>query len=161
MTKLRFEIREAFESDREFILDSWRKSWRKRSPLNEHFFTESVRKGVLSEPDTHFAVACAEYNPHRIWGWICWTPGLVPTVHYVLVRPADPWVEDGEPQALRGNGIAWALLATAGVTRELVYTMRPRPDSGLEALLLEAAKRRGVTAIYRDVSKEFLRMRRG
>lgn len=161
---LRFELRDALESDREYILDSWRKSWRNRvgrdARIYDAVFGRVVREGLLQQPDTRITVACAEYNTHRIWGWCCWTPGLVPTVHYALVRPADPWREDEPVQPLRGNGILWALLAAAGVTSELVYTMTPRTSEGLEAALLAAAGRHGITAIHRDVERDFLRLRR-
>lgn len=156
---LRFELRPAIESDMPYVLNSWRRSWRPPGRPADDAFALAVRRGVLAQPDTQIVCAVAEYNPHRIWGWLCSTPGLVPVVHYVLVRPADAWVEDSDEQLLRGHGIAWALLAASGVTRELVYTFRPRSADEIEAKLLAACRRRGVTAIYRDVRQEFLRLR--
>lgn len=159
---LRFELRSALPTDMDFILDSWRKSWRKRARRFDHAFALHVRQGLLTQPDTQIVVAAAEYNTHRIWGWVCFTPGLVPTIHYVLVRPVDFWAEgDVAVRSLRGNGLFWTLLAAAGVTREFSYTFRPRSEEGLEQVLLTAADKRGVIATYRDIERDFLRLRMG
>lgn len=70
---------------------------------------------VLDRPDTRALVfgVDRESRPEMIVGWVLYVHGpSVPTVHYLYTRDHD---EDGS--ALRGRGIARALLTRLGIDR--------------------------------------------
>jgi hypothetical protein len=171
---VRVTVRNAIESDRAYIMDSWRLGWRLSEECRRlnggqyrAVFDDIVRYGVMGQPDTQFLVACSPADQSWIWGWLCFTPGPVPTIHYAVVRPH---VESdvGGRRDLRRIGLFTRMCAAAGVRRELVYTFRPteRKDKtskkpmGVEAGLLAAAKRDGITAVFLPVADQFLKPRR-
>jgi len=170
---VRIHFREAEDSDASYILDSWRLGWRlseqcKRLRHGQFagYFRDVVREGVLGQPDTRVLVGCCQMDPSWIWSWLCYTPGPVPTIHFAVVRPHVEAL-DGDKTPLRRLGIFTRMLAAAGVRHELVYTFRPaertnrttREPLNLEAGLLDAARRDGITAVYRGV-EQFLKPRR-
>ena len=52
------------------------------------------------------SIASHEADPTVICGWLCWTPGSPPWIHYVHVR-----------RRMRRHGVAKALLSSAGISR--------------------------------------------
>lgn len=172
--RVRVVFRPAEHADLPYILDSWRLGWRlseecRRMRGREYMavFADTVRNGVMAQPDTRFLVGCSEGDRSWIWCWLCYTPGPVPTIHYAVVRP---YVESevGGRVELRRIGLFTRMLAAAGVRRELVYTFRPterknetsKKPMGVEAGLLAAAKRDGITAVFLPVAEQFLKPRR-
>lgn len=171
---IRVAFRPASQGDLPYILDSWRMGWRLSEECRRlkgrtyaAVFSDVVRHGVMAQPDTQFIVGCSETEPGWIWSWLCYTPGPIPTVHYAVVRPR---IENdlGAPTVLRRIGILTRMMAAAGVRSEMVYTFRPterrnetdKRPMGVEAGLLRAAKRDGITAVYRPVAESFLKPRR-
>lgn len=176
--RIRLDIRPMEPGDEGFVIKSWRGSWkaspRCRSLSTRNFgsvFDSVVRNGVLKQPDTRVLVGADESDPGWIWCWLCYTPGLVPTLHYAITRqfriadiPSDVYdrlrfmaTPDGY-LSVRERGMFRALVAAAGVCRELVYTFRPT-SAEVERGLLAAAKEAGITVSYRGV-EEFLQHRR-
>ena len=170
---IRILFRDAdWEADKAYILDSWRLGWRlsesckrDRDGQYERHFRDTVREGVLAQPDTRVLVGCCQADPSWIWSWCCYTPGTIPTIHFLVVRPFVDTL-DGGRTGLRRIGIATRMLAAVGVRDELVYTFRPAertnrtgPKLHLESGLLAAARRDGITAVYRSVER-FLKTRR-
>lgn len=170
---MRVTVRNAIESDRAYIMDTWRLGWRMsetcRRMRGEYtaLFDDTVRYGVMAQPDTSYLVACSPNDQSWIWGWLCFTPGPVPTIHYGHIRPYIANDLGGRTE-LRRHGLFTRMLAAAGVRRELVYTFRPterknrfdKRPMGVEAGLLAAAKRDGITAVFLPVAEQFLRPRR-
>lgn len=170
---IRIQFRDAEAGDEAYILDSWRLGWRLSQTCKRddgtsfaRRFKDIVRDGVLAQPDTRVLVGCCTADPSWIWSWCCYTPGAIPTIHFVVVRPFVDAL-DGDRTPLRRAGIATRMLAAVGVRDELVYTFRPaertNPTSkvrlNLESGLLAAARRDGITAVYRSVER-FLKTRR-
>jgi hypothetical protein len=170
---IRIHFRNVDVSDRSYILDSWRLGWRnsetcRRMKGNEYtvLWRDVVRDGVLAQDDTQILVGCSQVDHAWIWSWLCYTPGPIPTVHYAVVRPYVD-TRDGGTTELRRLGIFTRMLAAAGVRHELAYTFRPtertqfgKKPLGLERGLLDAAKRDGITAVYRPIVEGFLKPRR-
>lgn len=160
---IRLDIRPATDDDTHYVLQSWCRSWKRSARCKrlsdrdyQPIFHSLVRQGVLAQPDTKVLIGAAEQDSSWIWSWLCYTPGLVPTVHYGIVRNV---IHDDEgPIRLRRLGIFTRLLAAAGVTSELVYTFQPA-DHWIEPELVLAAKDAGVMVRFRPVD-EFLKMRR-
>lgn len=171
---VRVVFRAAEQGDLAYILDSWRLGWRlseecRRMKGREYaaVFADTVRNGVMAQPDTRFIVGCHEGDRSWIWCWLCYTPGPVPTIHYAVVRPhVDS--DTGARTELRRIGLFTRMLAAAGVRRELVYTFRPterknetsKKPMGVEAGLLKAARRDGISAVFLPVAEQFLKLRR-
>lgn len=160
---IRIDVRDAVEDDMPYVFQSWNRSWKRSYRCHklsdrdyQVIFHSLIRKGVVVEPDTRILIGAAEQDPGWIWSWLCYTPGLVPTVHYAVVRNVIH--DDAGPIRLRRLGIFTRLLAAAGVKRELVYTFQPA-DHEIEPALIAAAKRAGVAASHRPAD-EFLAMRR-
>jgi hypothetical protein len=172
--RIRIRLRPWSDEDRAYVLDSWRQSWRlsercrrlSGSQYRDHFLT-LVRDGILADPDTQVLLAVAESDPTWIWGWLCHTPGVVPTLHFGVTRRDIDVEGRPEPLPLRRLRIFSTLVSAAGVRSDLVYTSRPAERShrqssrklGVEEGLLKAAKRAGITAVYRS-AEEFLGRRR-
>lgn len=171
---MRVTVRNAIESDRAYIMDSWRLGWRlseecRRMRGREYkaVFDDIVRFGVMAERDTQFLVACSPGDQSWIWGWLCYTPGPVPTIHYAVVRPHVESDVGGKTE-LRRIGLFTRMVAAAGVRGELVYTFRPterkneyaKRPMGVEVGLLAAARRVGITAVFLPVAEQFLKPRR-
>lgn len=156
--------------DVSYILSSWQHSWRcsntaRRLPGSAYhaLFADLVTGGVLADDASKLLVCALESDPDEIAAWICYVPGPVPTVHYAFVRQRT---RDG--RALRRAGLLGALIHLAGVRDALVYTFRPSERAhpresktqGVERALLDAARRRGIGAVYRPV-EEYLGRTRG
>ncbi|MFA4972819.1 MAG: hypothetical protein WC683_09415 [bacterium] len=63
------------------------------------------------------AIATHEADPTVICGWLCWTPGSPPWVHYVHVR-----------RRMRRHGVARALLEAAKIDRSARALYSHRTD---------------------------------
>jgi hypothetical protein len=152
--------------DERFVVDSWRRSWRNSNDTRREsgrayhaLFEDVVLRGVIAEETTKFLIVASEGDLDEIVGWICYTPGSIPTVHFGYVRAETRTTK----QPVRLSGVFSAMLHFAGVTDRLVYTFRPaeRPHPrdnrtlGVENALLAAAHKRGIEAIYRPIL-EFL-----
>lgn len=163
--ELRVHVRNAVTEDRNYILDTHRKSWalalehrRSRARHYNRDFQDLVIDGVLAEPDTHTLVACCPERPAFIYGWLTYTPSRVTAIHYAYVR------DERNDIPLRRRGIFGILLTAAGVRdgADVVYTARPKERSSirdrrstpeLETALLEAAQRHGIVATYIPLSQ--------
>lgn len=181
---LRITIRPAVPEDLGYILDSWRLGWRLSDRCRSLkgrdarlVFDDLVLGGVLKEPDTAILIADAislggvPFAAHEgyapICGWLCHTPGAIPTVHWCAVK-ANVATAGGEWVEMRGRGIATRLLAAAGVRDDLVFTFRPSERTSRSsakplnaaARLLAAVQAMGISAVYRD-AEVFLGRRRG
>lgn len=169
---VRVRFRRLLDGDQSFILDSWSKSWRLQrgnvrlpGPDYARRFRALVTDGVLAQRDTEFVVACSVEDPGEIYGWLCYTPGVVPTVHFAVVRKHPTPTLPVSPRRL---GLLSRMVAAAGVRSSLVYTFRPaerahkdrRDNLGVENGLLAAARRAGINAVFRRVD-EFLAHRSG
>lgn len=149
------------EGDEAFVIDTWRNTWRlsnearRETPRGYHaIFEDLVIRGVLADPDSRVLVIAVESDPNEIAGWISYAPGTIPTVHYAFVRKFTKSTR----QPLRRAGLLGAMVHLAGVRDRLVYTFRPSERThpkdnrtlGIERALLDAAKRKGITAIHRS-----------
>lgn len=167
--RVRVTFREARPTDLPYVVDSWRNSWRladrchaMRGRDYRRLFDDLVTGGVLTLDDTRIAIGCDASAPDRIWCWACWTPGLIPTLHYAVTRRA------ADEQSMRRLGLFRLLVASLGVRDALVYTSRPadrmhrhdKRPSGVEAGLLRAATAAGIVARHHPI-EEFMHHRRG
>lgn len=170
-SELRLTMREHRDTDLPFVLSSWAASWRLsqsakrwRGAAYRGFFDDVITGGLFRLPETRIVVACLEDDPDAIIGWLCYTPGRLPVLHYGYVRRDIPqaWgAQGGTP--CRRRRVFSDLVACAQVTDALVYTFRPcerrhRNDNrimGVERGLLDAADRRGIVARHRPI-EEFL-----
>ena len=162
---LRVDLRPSRTSDLPYVLNAWSKHWRSTPACSRlssaqyaAYFDAMVRRGLMALPDTQLLIGSAESDPDWVWCWLCYTPGLVPTLHYAATRRDIP-VRGGVPLPLRGLGMFRMLVQAAGVAGELVYTFKPARSED-EQGLLSAADGADIDARYRSV-EEFLSMRRG
>lgn len=120
------DIREAKDSDMDFIYSSWLKSFRESHyagviPMNAYYKVYSpILKGLIFDrPGARILVATnpEEDDPrHELLGWIAREPGkLMNVLHYVYVK-----------EAFRRHGVAKALFQAAGfdVRHQFIYTFK-------------------------------------
>lgn len=104
-----FRIDTGNARDLAFVIDSWRQSFwdapAMRGMLRDEYFREQEARiyRLLAHPAAKLKVARDEQDAELVLGWALLEP---PVLHYVLVR-----------KALRGNGIARALLANETIDR--------------------------------------------
>lgn len=153
-------------TDEEFIVDSWRKSWRNapgaKHLSNEEYaarFEELVLLGLLGSERAQVMIAADAKAQGDIVGWICHTTAAdagrpSPTVHYVYVRHKTRRTK----QPARRSGLLAAMLSIVGVRDRLIYTFRPserahpRDDrQPIEQYLLAAAERAGIACAYEPI----------
>jgi GNAT superfamily N-acetyltransferase len=138
------DIREVVADDVLFVRRTWRETFhnapgKRRMPWAAFKATFGVAiDRLLEDPDLWILGA---YDAGaRLRGWIAWTPGRVPTVHYVWVRRES-----------QRQGLASRLIAESGLGPRWVYTHRgvklPGGTSADVAVAAALAKR-GVTAVY-------------
>jgi hypothetical protein len=127
---------------------------------------------LLGRDDTHLLAAYVPSDdprwPERVAGWIAWTPGRVPALHWMYVRAGE--------NGYRERGLAGLLFEQSGIGGRLVHTFigAQRPEKmrriydkdgklatrkytgrPYSELLAEAGAKRGVYAAYVPV-EEFL-----
>ena len=171
------DIRPAADEDVPFIRATWREGHR-QSPgmqrLPMHVF--KMQRGrfidaLLSRADTHLLAAYVPSSdprwPERVAGWIAWTPGRVPALHWMYVRAGE--------NDYRQRGLATLLFEQSGIGQRLIYTFvgAQRPDKMVKVhtadgdkllgrkwggkpyseVLIEAGARRGVFGAFVDVTE--------
>jgi hypothetical protein len=85
--ELEISIRSVRDSDWNFILSSWKQSYRDSEPMvpNHIYFAEMhARIEHLKQGGARFLVACDPNDQDFIVGWLCDTPDGA--LHYVYVR---------------------------------------------------------------------------
>ena len=167
-----FEIRAAGGLELPFILHSWAQSHMrsKDQPFGPEY-TRLVQPTLARLRNRDDVWTIAAFGPHdgrpdAVLGWLAWTPGSLPTVHYAFTRGA-----------LRTRGIFTALLGHAAVGKRWLYThhgQRIKVRSGVAARMrrkqfagesyedrvVKALNRRGVAPVYVSVSEWLARMER-
>jgi len=171
------DIRPAADEDIAFIRATWREGHR-QSPgmqrIPHHVF--KLQRGVLIDEllgrdDTHLLAAYVPSDdprwPERVAGWIAFTPGRVPALHWLYVRAGE--------NGYRRRGLAELLFEQSGIGRRLVYTFigSQRPDRMVKVrtadgdrllgrkwggkpyseILVEAGVKRGIAAAYVAVAE--------
>jgi hypothetical protein len=145
------------EADRPFVRSTWRES-HKQSPKCDRMKWPAYKAThgrdideILAREDTKTLGA---YDAEgRLLGWIAWTPGKVPTLHYVYTR------HDLDGVKLRRLGVATALLEAAQLGKRVAYThhgSKRQRGEPLDEMLVAWARAQGVTAFYVE-AREFLR----
>ena len=105
---IKLRIRDATETDVNFIFNSWLKSYRDsefaKHIANEIYFAEHHKLVERLLKTNNVSVACDQSDPDHIYGFICagHTDGIF-TVHYLYVK-----------HTFRRFGIATALLDNLG-----------------------------------------------
>jgi hypothetical protein len=98
---------------------------------------------VLAREDVFTIAAYDDSRQRPIVGWMAWTPGKLPAVHYVYTRFDD-----------RRQGVAMALLRSplAALGDRLVWTFPgvrlKGSEQRLDAVLASSLGRRGVSAMH-------------
>lgn len=148
-------LRPPGDGDYAFIRSSWREShnvngsgpkmsWRAWKATHGQDMDDLLRR-----PDVAVLLLVPEDDPRTIIGWICWSPGRIPALHYVYVRPQH-----------RTRGVGRALFAATGMGDRLIYTFRGprrrRDPATVDVVLAQQALRRGLVASFVD-AREFLR----
>jgi hypothetical protein len=107
---------------------------------------------LLASEDVYTIAAYDDGRERPIVGWMAWSHGRIPAVHYVYVRHGD-----------RHGGVAAALIRSpvAELGNRLVYTFRGMRHGAttLDLVMVDALGRRGVAAIYVPI-REYLRAAR-
>jgi hypothetical protein len=146
---LSYEIRPTAPDDLAFVRDTWRESnhgaqgRRRRLPWAAwKLLYGSVIDDLLSRADVYTIAAYDDTRERPIVGWMAWTPGKVPAVHYVYTRFDD-----------RRHGVAHALLRSplAQLGGRLVYTYlgaRPKGGQRGDEVLAASLGRRGVSTMH-------------
>jgi hypothetical protein len=174
-SELAVDIRPPADEDIAFIRATWREGHR-QSPgmqrLPHHAFKATRGKLIarlLDHRETHLLAAYVPSDdprwPERVAGWIAWTPGRVPALHWVYVRAGE--------NGYRERGLAALLFEQSGIGGRLVYTFigAQRPEKMVRVhtadgtdrmlgrkwggkpyseLLVEAGMRRGVACAHVD-----------
>jgi hypothetical protein len=156
-----FTIRPIGGAELPFVLDSWCQSFM-RSP-GQPFgatFKRHVQPTIvelLNRDDVWLlgAFGPGPHGPDTLIGWLAWTPGELPAIHYAFVR--------GQ---LRKRGIFNALLKEAMVGRRMLATFRGqlpryrnRKAPTYDKKVIEALARRGIAVAYVEISTWLERMR--
>ena len=110
MPDLDVKLRELKDSDRAFVLNSWKESYRWAPEIrwvpNHAYFHEMNRRVEDLLKRGNVLVACNPVDDDHIVGWCC-TEGS--TLHYVYVKTP-----------IRGEGYAMGLIKAAGVNLDSV-----------------------------------------
>ena len=111
------EIRALEVDDVVFVRDSWRESYKtapQRRTMSWPAYKATYGRAIDRLLEREDVLILGAYSADgRVKGWIAWTPGGVPTVHYVYVR-----------DALRRLGVAGRLIRAAELGRRMVYSLR-------------------------------------
>lgn len=80
------------DTDRPFVAHSWAKSYSYShwaGPWTEDEYWGLMRpklNGILSDPDVKVLLTVNPGDEDQIFGFACYTPGEVPTLHYLYVK---------------------------------------------------------------------------
>jgi len=176
-SELAVDIRPPADIDVPFIRATWREGHR-QSPgmqrMPHHVFKRTrgaLIDTLLGRNDTHLLAAYVPSDdprwPERVAGWIAWTPGRVPALHWMYVRAGE--------NGYRQRGMATLLFEQSGIGGRLIYTFvgAQRPDRMVKVqtadgakmlgrkwggkpyseVLLEAGARRGTFAAFVDINE--------
>lgn len=93
-------LRALSENDRNFVLDSWRQSYRRFNKYRDH---KALREHLID--NSTILVMHPRKNREQILGWICWSTNVTfgPWLHYIYVK--NPF---------RRRGLGSLMLAAAG-----------------------------------------------
>jgi Acetyltransferase (GNAT) family. len=123
-------IRKAGTGDQGYICSTWLRSMMDGRISSRDDATRAIIDKVLDHHSTRVIVASSPTEPHKIRGWLCYSPlASYALVHYLYVRA--PW---------RGQGIGRALMHYAyphWPGAQVVYT-HDGPDSKVLALRWKA-----------------------
>jgi hypothetical protein len=142
-------IREAGAVELGFVISMWKNQHRRSrdgymSIANYRKIHEPTIRELLADQSTWIVAA---YRGERLIGWLAYTAGKLPAVHFAYVRPEE-----------RRRGVFDAMLDKAMIGRRFVYTYRGalpkagRGKSGVDERVVEALARRGVYAAFVDVN---------
>jgi hypothetical protein len=156
-----YSIRAVGGAELGFVLSSWTQSHMRSpgQPLGE-LYMRLIRPNteqLLAREDVWIIGAFGPFDgkPDAILGWLAWTPGELPTVHYAYVRGA-----------LRKRGIFNDLLDKAMVGRRFIVThkgqipkYKRRNAPTYDKRVISALERRGIAAVYVPIGEWLERMR--
>lgn len=174
--ELAVDIRPPEPADVPFIRATWREGHRQTPSMQAMpWWSFKATRGaiidrLLSRDDTHLLAAYVPSDdpkwPERVAGWIAWTPGRVPALHWMYVRAGE--------NGYRGRGLAGLLFEQSGIGGRLVHTFigAQRPEKmkriydadgklagrkytgrPYSELLAEAGAKRGVYAAYVEIAE--------
>jgi len=150
------DIRATTVGDVPYIAETWhrsvlRDSRRQRASMaiDRAVRGATVIDQLLAREDVFTIAAYDDGREYPIVGWMAWSPGHIPAVHYVYVRHGD-----------REAGVAMVLLRSpvAELGNRLVYTFHgmKRGTETLDLQMVNALARRGVAAVHVPI-REYLR----
>lgn len=138
-------------ADLPFVRDTWRESYhrapqRSRMPWAAYKATYCVIIDQLLDREDVWTLGAYAANGDVI-GWIAWTPGRLPVVHYAYVR-----------HGARRAGVLTQLMRKAELGARFVYTFRGVKGRGesIDRTVTAALAKRGVSAVHVQI-REFLR----
>lgn len=157
-----FTIRPIGGAELGFVLGSWCQSFMRSpgQPFGSGFkrHVQPIIEELLARDDVWLIGTFGPYDgrPDALLGWLAWTPGELPTIHYAYVRGA-----------LRKRGLFNAMFKEAMIGRRFVYSHRgqlPRYKKSRNAptydkKVLEALARRGIAGVLVDANEWLERMR--
>jgi hypothetical protein len=127
-----------------FVVSTWEEAHRSGThlpwPAYKRLHVPIVRH-LVNRKDVRMLGA---YDGERIVGWIAWTPGRLPAIHFAYVRGHE-----------RQRGIFGRLLSAADVGGRWVYTHKgaapqkaKRTSPTRDVTVLQALARRGIYGTY-------------
>jgi len=147
--RVRVDIEPLDSNDTAFVRHKWRACFhlapgKRRIPWAAYKATFGAMIDALLERDDTWILAAYDAD-RRVRGFIAWTPGNTPVVHYVWVRPRT-----------ERQGIAMRLIDEAQLGPRWWYTfrgVRVGSDASTDAHLVAALAGRGIEAKYLPAAK--------
>ena len=149
------ELRRLGVAEIGYAVSSWEATHRSGTRLPWSAYKKlhvPVIRHLINREDVNLLGA---YRGEKIVGWMAWTPGKLPAVHYAFVR-------DGEKR----KGVFGAMLDASEVGRRWIYSHRgeeaknPNVEPGelgrrttLDRVILPALARRGVYGTFVDATE--------
>lgn len=151
------EIRATTVGDVAYIAETWHRSVLRDSrraraamAIDRAVRGHTVIDQLLAREDVFTLAAYDDTRERPIVGWMAWSPGRIPAVHYVYIRHGD-----------RGQGVAMLLLRSpiAELGNRMVYTfkgMRGGSGETLDTAMVAALERRGAGVLHVPI-REWMR----
>lgn len=109
MSELAIRLRGGMDADKHYIRETWLKAYRASMPdCPDDIYNNGMTFRINHLLDNAKVIlACNPESPGRIYGWMCYEPGQVLTIHFVHTR-----------YECRRSGVASMLFKAVGGNRD-------------------------------------------